>query len=143
MRIETSSQVPAIGSMLTVSLERKVGCDRALPACFNCQRSNKTCQGYGLKLAWPDKYDGRRKQKNYQAQAVPGSIAPYSIKDGHFQFLNMTLDDLSGRRRKISDFGQAAETGMIRIMPSPGNGSGIDAIDGMLISYCITFAFVS
>ncbi|CAI6333219.1 unnamed protein product [Periconia digitata] len=47
--------------------ERKVGCDRALPTCGNCARARRACKAYGVKLAWPDKFDGRRKQKEWKS----------------------------------------------------------------------------
>ncbi|KAF1971297.1 hypothetical protein BU23DRAFT_371076, partial [Bimuria novae-zelandiae CBS 107.79] len=72
---------------------RKVGCDRALPACANCTRANRDCKGYGLKLAWPDKYDGRRTQKRYKAEP-DASATNYMTKSGKFSFLNMSVGDL-------------------------------------------------
>jgi hypothetical protein len=31
---------------------RKIGCDKSLPACNNCLRTGRSCQGYGFKLRW-------------------------------------------------------------------------------------------
>ncbi|TVY90697.1 Pestheic acid cluster transcriptional regulator [Lachnellula willkommii] len=52
---------------------RKIGCDRNLPACSNCLRTRRTCQGYGLKLIWPD--DGDRRRSNFP---------PRSTNSNHF-----------------------------------------------------------
>lgn len=75
-----------------------MGCDKALPECANCTRSKRTCKGYGLKLAWPDKADGRRKQKKYQADPETSATRYLADEDGRLVFLNTTFDDVMGRR---------------------------------------------
>lgn len=82
--------------------ERKVGCDKAFPECVNCTKSKRKCKGYELKLAWPDKYDGRRKQKKYQA-APEGSAKQYIAQNGSFTFLDTTFDDVEGKRRRVQE----------------------------------------
>ncbi|KAL5387927.1 hypothetical protein DPSP01_003326 [Paraphaeosphaeria sporulosa] len=82
--------------------ERKVGCDRALPHCANCTRAKRECKGYGLKLAWPDKYDGRRKQKKYQADP-DNSATNYVTKFGEFSFLNTGNGDVEGQKYTVRD----------------------------------------
>ncbi|KAJ4360695.1 uncharacterized protein N0V89_001262 [Didymosphaeria variabile] len=82
--------------------QRKVGCDRALPHCANCTRAKRECKGYGLKLAWPDKYDGRRKQKKYQAEPDT-SATNYVTKFGEFYFLNTSIEDVEGHRYTVRD----------------------------------------
>ncbi|KAJ4304540.1 hypothetical protein N0V90_000066 [Kalmusia sp. IMI 367209] len=82
--------------------ERKVGCDRALPFCANCTRAKRECKGYGLKLAWPDKYDGRRKQKKYQADPE-ASATKYVTKFGEYFFLNTDIGDLENRRYTVRE----------------------------------------
>ncbi|SPO07747.1 uncharacterized protein DNG_10442 [Cephalotrichum gorgonifer] len=41
-------------------IDRKISCDRAVPACSNCVRSNRVCKGYGLRLSWPRDSDRKR-----------------------------------------------------------------------------------
>ncbi|KAK1999875.1 hypothetical protein LX36DRAFT_459088 [Colletotrichum falcatum] len=41
-------------------IERKISCDRRLPRCSSCIRSNRACAGYGVRLSWPKKHDGKR-----------------------------------------------------------------------------------
>ncbi|PVH97578.1 hypothetical protein DM02DRAFT_730495 [Periconia macrospinosa] len=84
--------------------ERKVGCDKTLPACDNCTRSKRVCKGYGLKLAWPDKFDGRRKQKKYQADPESSATRYLTDDDGRFVFLNTTFDDVEGRKTTWEEF---------------------------------------
>ena len=116
--------------------ERKVGCDRLTPACENCRRSNRQCQGYDIKLSWPDKYDGRRKQKKYKAVPV-GSSADYVIRDGQFPFLNTTFEDLRGRRIKIEDV-VAQENAANQLTLAPPIASlTTGGQDDMLLSYCM------
>jgi hypothetical protein len=122
-----------------VTTERKVGCDRTLPKCANCIRSVRVCQGYGLKLAWPDKVDGRRKQKNYQAALSGGSTKDYVTRDGNFAFLNTTTKDLSGVRVGMRDVVEeemlmGSGSGLI-LLPPPSPMCGVDDQDGMLLTY--------
>ncbi|KAF2261694.1 hypothetical protein CC78DRAFT_469656 [Lojkania enalia] len=115
--------------------ERKVGCDRTLPECANCKRANRHCQGYALKLAWPDKIDGRRKQKKYQAD--PGrSTKDYVTQDGKLVFLNTTLDDLSGRKIDVQDFTKLEKVfSSLVISPAISAMTGVTDNDGLLLSY--------
>ncbi|KAF1958271.1 hypothetical protein CC80DRAFT_503054 [Byssothecium circinans] len=93
--------------------ERKIGCDRVLPQCSNCARSKRVCKGYGLKLAWPDKLDGRRKQKNWKA-APDASATEYLTEAGEFTFLNTAFDDVERKRVEWSDL----------VLDGNGNGVG-------------------
>ncbi|KAK8048747.1 fungal-specific transcription factor domain-containing protein [Apiospora phragmitis] len=63
--------------------QRKIGCDRGYPACNNCLRTGRECLGYGIRLAWPDQPDGRRRVNR--------------MPDRHYgkQFLNLTYADLA------------------------------------------------
>ncbi|KAH8697006.1 fungal-specific transcription factor domain-containing protein [Talaromyces proteolyticus] len=40
--------------------DRRILCDRALPTCSQCSRSNRPCKGYELRLSWPNANDKRR-----------------------------------------------------------------------------------
>ncbi|KAH7135689.1 fungal-specific transcription factor domain-containing protein [Dendryphion nanum] len=114
--------------------ERKVGCDRFLPECVNCKRSGRHCQGYALKLAWPDKVDGRRKQKKYQAQHVRST--DYLTRNGRFTFLNTTNEDFNDtidfqRIVKIESYSRDE----YQIRPALRPLSNINEEDGRLLSY--------
>jgi hypothetical protein len=41
-------------------IDRKVLCDRAVPACRRCLKSSRKCLGYGQRLSWPKVRDRRR-----------------------------------------------------------------------------------
>ncbi|KAH8788030.1 fungal-specific transcription factor domain-containing protein [Diaporthe sp. PMI_573] len=41
--------------------ERKIGCDRSIPHCNNCTRTERQCAGYGLRLNWPGHRSNRRR----------------------------------------------------------------------------------
>lgn len=45
---------------LTTNLDRRISCDRGLPVCLHCIRSNLQCQGYGMRLSWPKASDRKR-----------------------------------------------------------------------------------
>ncbi|CAI4218861.1 unnamed protein product [Parascedosporium putredinis] len=49
--------------------KRKIGCDRGLPSCDNCRRSERDCLGYGVRLSWPESLDGRRRKMTPRAMA--------------------------------------------------------------------------
>ncbi|KAI1284175.1 fungal-specific transcription factor domain-containing protein [Xylaria sp. FL0933] len=72
--------------------KRKIGCDRGSPACNNCLRTGRECLGYGIRLAWPDQPDGRRRGNQIPDQAV--RCSPNKPTDYGRQFLNMTYEDL-------------------------------------------------
>ncbi|KAI5868244.1 fungal-specific transcription factor domain-containing protein [Durotheca rogersii] len=50
----------ASGKRCGTCIDRKVRCDRGLPACSTCLRSNRVCQGYNLRLSWPRGNDKKR-----------------------------------------------------------------------------------
>lgn len=72
--------------------KRKIGCDRGYPACNNCLRTGRECLGYGIRLAWPDQPDGRRRSGRTPDRAV--HCSPHNPADYGKQFLNMTYEDL-------------------------------------------------
>ncbi|KAI8629940.1 fungal-specific transcription factor domain-containing protein [Xylariaceae sp. FL1651] len=72
--------------------KRKIGCDRGYPACNNCLRTGRECLGYGIRLAWPDQPDGRRRGSRIPDQVVHRSA--HSPVNYGKQFLNMTYEDL-------------------------------------------------
>jgi hypothetical protein len=45
---------------LNTGPDRRILCDRGLPTCLQCIRSNRQCQGYGMRLSWPKANDRRR-----------------------------------------------------------------------------------
>ncbi|KAI2625101.1 fungal-specific transcription factor domain-containing protein [Hypoxylon sp. NC1633] len=94
---------------------RKIGCDRGYPACNNCIRTGRECLGYGIRLAWPDQPDGRRRLN----RLPENTIHHHEIDSAYYgkQFLNVTYSDLAVARKGISPIS-------LRIMrsqpPSPG-----------------------
>ncbi|KAI1370111.1 fungal-specific transcription factor domain-containing protein [Hypoxylon crocopeplum] len=56
--------------------DRRILCDRATPTCLQCIRSRRKCQGYGLRLSWPNAGDSRR--------AIVGKIPFHAKKPRHF-----------------------------------------------------------
>ena len=101
---------------LTDEADRKIKCDRALPACTNCWQRNVPCQGYSIRLSWPRPGDKRRavelkstpKQKKHMLAAL------YQ----HSLFINMTSWDVdtfykvskAESNSKCSLFGPQAST---------------------------------
>jgi hypothetical protein len=101
----------------------------------------RVCKGYGLKLAWPDKYDGRRRQKRYEA--VPDNSATnYVTKFGEFCFLNTSSGDLEGQKYTVRDLaamGCSTTVGFGALSVSPGMGFwklNLDEREGSLLHYC-------
>uniref|UniRef100_A0A8H7K9V2 Zn(2)-C6 fungal-type domain-containing protein n=1 Tax=Bionectria ochroleuca TaxID=29856 RepID=A0A8H7K9V2_BIOOC len=66
--------------------ERKVMCDRSYPECSRCKKSNHKCQGYGVRLSWPNAKSGR---------AVVGKAGLMPVRpDTRARFINATFWDL-------------------------------------------------
>ncbi|UPX12777.1 uncharacterized protein EKO05_0003315 [Ascochyta rabiei] len=116
--------------------QRKIGCDRALPTCLNCDKSQRTCQGYGLRLAWPDKQDGRRKQKRYEvmSQEVIAKYLPRS--NGSLEFLNTVVQDLDGSRMSVQDLMKGELISIVaNAIPTSRSLFPINEPDGMLLNH--------
>lgn len=74
--------------------ERKIGCDRDLPVCHNCTRTGRRCLGYGVRLLWPDRHDGRRKDSGFVVYEPPEN--PMELSDNYgLHFLNVTNNDVA------------------------------------------------
>ncbi|KAI5858217.1 fungal-specific transcription factor domain-containing protein [Durotheca rogersii] len=92
---------------------RKIGCDRHYPACDNCLRTGRECLGYGIRLAWPDQPDGRRRL----SRLPDHTIHHHEIDSAYYgkQFLNVTYSDLAVARKGVSPIGLS----LIRCQPRP------------------------
>ena len=118
------------------STERKVGCDRTLPTCLNCKKRQRTCQGYGLRLAWPDKQDGRRKQKRYEVKEQ-GIVTNYlPRKDGQLIFLNTFVKDLDGSKLSVPHLIQDESISILSGVPMPLSLCSVNEQDGILLNHC-------
>ncbi|KAF2814254.1 uncharacterized protein BDZ99DRAFT_234292 [Mytilinidion resinicola] len=119
--------------------DRKIGCDRILPTCQNCSRTNRLCQGYGMKLAWPDtKSDGRRKQKRYSIEHNFTQLSSrYRKFRGGLAFLNTTAFDVKGIAPSLLDLitENPSEVMVPRIMRSLSLNPTLTENDGLLLSY--------
>lgn len=116
--------------------ERKIGCDRAVPSCDNCTRSGRGCQGYNIRLLWPDRPDGRRKVGEVVHSPVrPGPPVPVPRHYGT-QFLNVTFEDVaqSTRERPITDL--VSSPALPRPRPSLTLHHALLGQDANLLSYC-------
>lgn len=128
---------------IDIIAERKVGCDRALPCCLNCGKGQRTCQGYGLRLAWPDKQDGRRKQKRYEAKDQAVATKYLLQRDGRLAFLNTVNDDLDGSKLSVRDLVMDELISVIaNSIPMPRSFFPVKEQDGMLLSHCMALTFL-
>ncbi|KAI0012577.1 fungal-specific transcription factor domain-containing protein [Xylariaceae sp. FL0662B] len=94
---------------------RKIGCDRGYPACNNCIRTGRECQGYGIRLTWPDQPDGRRRLSRLPDHTIHNHVVIDSAYYGK-QFLNMTYADLAIAKKGLSLIGLS----LIREQQRPG-----------------------
>ncbi|KAF9690831.1 hypothetical protein EKO04_011169 [Ascochyta lentis] len=116
--------------------QRKVGCDRALPGCVNCKKGRRTCQGYGLRLAWPDKQDGRRKQKRYEVTGQDIITKYLPRRNGRLEFLNTVVQDLDGSRMSVQDLVRGELISIAaNAVPMPRSLFPINEQEGMLLNY--------
>ncbi|KAK1594618.1 fungal-specific transcription factor domain-containing protein [Colletotrichum navitas] len=110
---------------------RKISCDRRFPRCSSCVRSNRVCTGYGLRLSWPRKVDGKR---IIVGKARPPSkrtrhTDPYS---GQFHMINATFWDIELHQNRIS----TGDSYIPPLRPSlPWSTSGLSATEQDLFYY--------
>jgi hypothetical protein len=52
--------IPEIQDSCSTIIDRRISCDRGLPVCLNCARTNRQCQGYDVRLSWPRTNDRKR-----------------------------------------------------------------------------------
>ncbi|KAH6884386.1 fungal-specific transcription factor domain-containing protein [Thelonectria olida] len=74
--------------------KRKIGCDRNIPSCDNCLRTKRTCLGYGLRLTWPNRPDGRRRKPGPTIHVSQGNQHEARSQYYGRQFLNFTLENI-------------------------------------------------
>lgn len=126
---------------------RKIGCDKTLPRCLNCFRTKRQCDGYGLKLAWPDEDgDGRRPGSlTFSSSNTPHFILPAS-HGRYLYFLNTSSDDLLKNSRRPLPSSANARYHLPQTMheftmtPSValkfGHESILNKHESLLLSYC-------
>ncbi|KAK3361387.1 fungal-specific transcription factor domain-containing protein [Lasiosphaeria ovina] len=79
---------------------RKVACDRAVPACLNCQRRGQDCLGYGIKLSWPRANDEKRATRGDKHHVLP-------ILPGNAVFINASNQDIEVWNSSLQTRGDA------------------------------------
>ncbi|ESZ98284.1 hypothetical protein SBOR_1277 [Sclerotinia borealis F-4128] len=116
---------------------RKIGCDKGIPYCNNCTRTGRVCEGYGIKLHWPESGDGRRPVHSWENESHrPAQISPAPPTREKYQFLNSTYIDL----KVASEFKQKCYS-TYRYMSSPqrslkfGYETTLESRDATLLSY--------
>ena len=94
-----------------------------------------------MKLAWPDKHDGRRKQKKYEADPDVRATN-YVTRSGEFYFLNTGMEDVEGRRRTMRDLLEVGYS-LVDFDTRANMPQGLELWnldlgerDGTLLSYC-------
>ncbi|KAL2066915.1 hypothetical protein VTL71DRAFT_1339 [Oculimacula yallundae] len=74
---------------------RKIGRDKTPPSCNNCARTKRCCEGYGVKLHWPESADGRRPVHAWDSlphQQRVETHFPHNCSNVYF--FNTTNDDM-------------------------------------------------
>ncbi|KAH7140025.1 fungal-specific transcription factor domain-containing protein [Dactylonectria estremocensis] len=76
--------------------DRKIGCDKSMPSCNNCIRTNRQCLGYGLRLTWPDRKTRKGKGQVDQANSAFDTQTEIRLTQQRgWQFLNFTFEDVA------------------------------------------------
>ena len=97
-------------------------------------RTERNCRGYGLRLQWHDKPDGRRKN----ALVAPKSFtyAKPVCRDGsHKHFINFTFDDL------VAIYGGELDWRLLQPVRLPRQLPFLPSLgdkDSRLLSYCMS-----
>ncbi|KAI1305059.1 fungal-specific transcription factor domain-containing protein [Xylaria venustula] len=118
--------------------ERKVFCDRKIPICERCSRSQLLCQGYGLRLSWPKRVDGRRWAIG-DSPPRRKKITPVSM----FHLVNATFQDIQLYHYLLAARSNEQAQRVPRITPSPNSLPGFDP-NGMelnLLQYFQHYAY--
>lgn len=85
---------------LIVRAGRKIQCDRTLPICNNCVKTQRKCQGYGVRLSWPKQND--KKRTILGTSPTTQARVPWHIQH---MFINTTWRDIETYRRITSNNG--------------------------------------
>jgi len=144
---EAKDNIAICNSQLKLNdIERKIGCDQALPSCNNCSRTNRNCEGYGLKLNWPEGGDGRRviydwDTNNKNLKPLPSHVHMEGLLH---HFLNTTTEDMRLLSKGVSPplsqnlIIATVSTRLLRPSRSLAIGYeiGFDDEHSTLLSYC-------
>ncbi|KZL74362.1 zinc-finger transcription factor [Colletotrichum tofieldiae] len=85
--------LPLLKKRCGTCIDRKISCDRRHPRCSNCVRSNRACQGYGLRLSWPRDNDRKRMIVSRAGYFLRRS-RHNSPSSGQFHMINATSWDI-------------------------------------------------
>ncbi|KAE8373968.1 fungal-specific transcription factor domain-containing protein [Aspergillus bertholletiae] len=115
--------------------------DRARPKkpCTNCSRSNRKCQGYGLRLSWPRPNDRRRAVVSQSALPSPSPPTAGWISDARFvhtsnwdiELYNSLTSSVPVRNLSLID------------VPAAWNPYKLEALDQDLLEYFCRVASAS
>ncbi|KAH7171466.1 fungal-specific transcription factor domain-containing protein [Dactylonectria macrodidyma] len=114
--------------------KRKIGCDKGLPHCKNCTGTGRECEGYGIRLLWPDRPDGRR-SKTDLAIGKPSKTHASDLQQLSYSavnFLNVTHEDMNSLQCGYS------YRHLVRKHPRPSRSISLHPVvgqDAMLLSY--------
>lgn len=115
--------------------DRKIGCDKTLPACNNCIRTNRVCAGFGVKLIWPETFDGRRKSvirgvDHHKSHSFCQTLA--------VDFLNTTTEDVEvSHLYNLTNWAQNSHPLRLSTRTLPTYSlPGFTSDDASLLSYC-------
>ncbi|KAG7039309.1 Zinc-finger transcription factor [Colletotrichum scovillei] len=122
---------------------RKIQCDGTLPTCMKCDRSQRKCEGYELRLSWPREGDNKRALKGIEAPAVtaiersnPNVVNPF--------FVNATSHhmELYGYSA-LQSHGCHTTPSFPRLLRQPQVGVGSSSMDTDLFHHFQNFAYRS
>lgn len=129
-------QVSGLGFAYDASSARKIQCDGTLPTCMKCDRSQRKCEGYELRLSWPREGDNKRALKGIEAPAVtaiersnPNVVNPF--------FVNATSHhmELYGYSA-LQSHGCHTTPSFPRLLRQPQVGVGSSSMDTDLFHHC-------
>ncbi|OQE43619.1 hypothetical protein PENCOP_c003G02066 [Penicillium coprophilum] len=109
---------------------RRILCDRTVPACTQCSQSKRTCKGYGVRLSWPKANDKRR-------AVVARSSLPYRSTGHHFsnaRQVNISTWDIEMHRQLSGVVSNEYQRLTLR-SPMPWNPFKLDVTENCLFQY--------
>lgn len=109
-------------------LDRRISCDRTLPLCLHCVRSNRQCKGYELRLSWPRATDRKRAMIGPAPSKVKGS----SIGTSPLRLMNTSVSDI-----EIHYYLTGSRFKTLPAIPTPMSWGPIKlSADYNLLEYC-------
>jgi hypothetical protein len=120
--------------LLNYQPDRKIGCDRTIPHCNNCTRTERQCAGYGIRLNWPGHRNNRRRD------LIICNVAGFASVERRHQSRERKYLNFTNRDFRLAEKRLTWHRFMERISARPSLSlslhSPVVGEDAILLTYC-------